>query len=262
MSEFDSSMSRRRLLLNGSALMTLTLLPGCIGLLGIILRGGAVRAFASGARVGGAASMMSVGRGVGIAGRTASARGVSLPQGSNPIRILSRDRVELARSRQDGSSTNLMRGDQQIFRSNANASNPRDIGRLDHVDIHGNNVGNSRYEFDGRVDHYGTRAARGRIGFDVVMRGGRLIKHFDPNENPVGETEVELNDGYSDIIADQATEEYIAELNAQDDRCPELVEARRQYQQTLEACSRRSLAACDRQSDDLARYLREENLCR
>lgn len=251
-------LSRRKFIAGGVLFFSASTLSGCLPFFGIMLRGGAMRAFAVGARVGGATSLVSLGRGVGIAGRGARSARVAI--GPEPVRIVSADGQILARSMQQQQSTVLMRGNQPIFRSTPNARNQSDVGRLDHVDLHGNNVGRSVFEHSGRVDHYG-RNSEQRVGFDVVVRGARLIRHFDQDENEIGETELQENGQYTDVVADDATDTYLAELEERDERCPAMVLQRDVYHNTVAECTVQGGAACQRQNIEFRRLQVLEQAC-
>lgn len=258
----DNNIGRRGFLAGGAATFSLVLLPGCIPFFALILRGGALRAFSSGARLGGAASIATLGRGMGIAGRGATAS--RIPVGKTPVRIVSADGRELATSSAQGSATTLIRGNQRIFRSNANASDQKDVGRLDHVDFNGNNVGRSIFRNNEMVEHFGK--ARGlrerRIGYDVVLRSARLIRHFDQNENEIGETELQHNGNYADVVADDETDRYLTSLQERDERCPEVVAQRSRYNYTAEQCTAGSEAACARQNVEWRRLGALEQSCK
>ena len=228
----EDTVSRRDFFAKGAAFGSLVFLPGCFFPVGLILRGAATRAFRAGASSGGAASLASLGRGAGVATRAAQVRSVNLRSSGRPLDIVSNRRELLAQAQLQAQSSSITVGKRGIFRSTSNAKNTKDVGRLDHVDLHGNNVGHSRIERGGRVEHYTLRNKRfERLGFDILQRleNGDIVEHYNDDGVKLGSTEV--IDG--EMVADDAAEAALQEIAGRDANCPGVTDALDLYHSTL-----------------------------
>ena len=218
-------------------------------LLGLVLRGGLGRAFVRGARRGGPFSLSTLGRGVAVGARSASIARFTVPN----TRIISPQGQVFGRTQAVGDNVALMVENRQIFYSE------RVPGVFRHFDRNGRRVGQSVEVSENRIDYIDEEERR--IGHDILINGGRLVRQYDRFNDLIGETDVIVSEHQAEIVADLGTQAYIETLY--DDpifRCEEVGRAYDEYRAAQQACGNGDATACARLAGLRIRYFELRNI--
>lgn len=249
-------LTRRGLILGGCCSIVM-LESGCLlFLLRLGVRGSALRGASRAARYSRAATLATVGRGIGVTSHSLRA--------INSANRLARLNSRVLRQ-EDDEDVAVINGDDEIIECRAEfgeliTSSVRDGSYLQHRNhLLGEYCGNSVHIDEKTIEHRAPPKRRGsperKVGWDVVESD--LVHHYDEDRNLVGSSSVKQRSSERwDLEAEGLSADMRTVLDASRLGDPEMAEKARELSRQVEACFRHSIN-CDGQSLRIARYLQQ-----